>query len=136
MANSLLPTPRVKRLCMSHKEFNPRLAKNHLAGLSLVHREVVLNDLLMPLPSQILRKRKWEELKTLWLLVYLHQGHLRKDDESTRSPEGRVNSPMTVRVRKSVKEIVLALAIKGISMLFPHIDVKPTVQEQDLISHA
>ncbi|KAM2293461.1 hypothetical protein ACFXTI_028072 [Malus domestica] len=101
MVNSLLPTLRVKRLCMSHKEFNPRLAKNHLAGLSLVHREVVLNDLLMTLPSQsiwafyiatvtclsyfvgcnimcimkILRKRRWEELKTLWLLVYLHQGH-------------------------------------------------------------
>ncbi|KAM2703128.1 hypothetical protein EV2_004755 [Malus domestica] len=67
MANSLLPTPRgtavaftlgnfwgSKRLCMSYKEFNPRLAKNRLAGLSLVHREVVLNDLLMPLPSQIL----------------------------------------------------------------------------------
>ncbi|KAM1706253.1 hypothetical protein ACFX1T_028129 [Malus domestica] len=76
---------------------------------------------------KILRKRRWEELKTLWLLVYLHQGHLRKDDESTRSPEGRVNSPMTVRVRKSVK---------GISRLFPHTDVKPAMQEQDLISHA
>ncbi|KAM1304724.1 hypothetical protein ACFX2F_022351 [Malus domestica] len=162
MANSLIPTPRVKRLCMSHKEFNPWLAKNHLAGLSLVHWEVVLNDLLMPLPSQsiwafyiatvtclsyfvgcnimcimkILRKRRWEELKTLWLLVYLHQGQLRKDDESTRSPEGRVNSPMTVRVSKFVKEIVLALAIKGISRLFPHTDVKPAIQEQDLISHA
>ncbi|RXI05030.1 hypothetical protein DVH24_006287 [Malus domestica] len=24
---------------------------------------------------KILRKRRWEELKTLWLLVYLHQGH-------------------------------------------------------------
>ncbi|TQD83141.1 hypothetical protein C1H46_031303 [Malus baccata] len=57
---------------------------------------------------KILRKRKWEELKTLWLLVYLHQGHLRKDDESIRSPEGRVNSPMTVRVSKFVKDVPAA----------------------------
>ncbi|KAM1683745.1 hypothetical protein ACFXTN_031881 [Malus domestica] len=58
MANSLLPTPESKRLRMRHKismeyvGFNPWLAKNRLARLSLVHREVVLNDLLMPLPSQ------------------------------------------------------------------------------------
>ncbi|KAM1683744.1 hypothetical protein ACFXTN_031881 [Malus domestica] len=81
MANSLLPTPESKRLRMRHKismeyvGFNPWLAKNRLARLSLVHREVVLNDLLMPLPSQIIRKCRWEELKMLWLLVHLHQGH-------------------------------------------------------------
>ncbi|RXH88480.1 hypothetical protein DVH24_000079 [Malus domestica] len=50
-----------KRLHMSHKvteiielkfmyECNPRLTKNHLPRLSLVHREVFLNDLSMPLP--------------------------------------------------------------------------------------
>ncbi|KAM1114031.1 hypothetical protein FF1_046701 [Malus domestica] len=80
-----------KRLHMSHKECNPRLTKNHLPRLSLVHREVVLNDLPMPLPplsSQIIRKRRWEELKTLWLLVHLHQWHLHRDDESTRRHEG------------------------------------------------
>ncbi|KAM2442089.1 hypothetical protein PS1_023234 [Malus domestica] len=40
----------IKRLHMSHKECNPRLTKNHLPRLSLVHWEVVLNDLPMPLP--------------------------------------------------------------------------------------
>ncbi|KAM2490317.1 hypothetical protein PS1_047207 [Malus domestica] len=85
------PNPESKRLHMSHKECNPRLTKNHLPRLSLVHREVVLNDLPMPLPplsSQIIRKRRWEELKTLWLLVHLHQWHLHRDDESTRRHEG------------------------------------------------
>ncbi|KAM1401240.1 hypothetical protein TB2_027732 [Malus domestica] len=136
MVNSLLPTLRVKRLCMSHKEFNPRLAKNHLAGLSLVHREVVLNDLLMTLPSQETQMGGAQNALVVGLFAPRAPIAVRKDDESTRSPEGRVNSPMTVRVRKSVKEIVLALAIKGISRLFPHTDVKPAMQEQDLISHA
>ncbi|KAM1520057.1 hypothetical protein ACFX15_022295 [Malus domestica] len=132
MANYLLPTPRstavavtfynfwgfkrlrmthkiseiielkFKRLHMSHKECNPRLTKNHLPRLSLVHREVVLNDLLMPLPPLPSQMGGAQNA-----LVVGPSAPMASDDESTRRHEGRVDSPMTMSW--STRNVILSL---------------------------
>ncbi|KAM1462681.1 hypothetical protein ACFXTO_047683 [Malus domestica] len=77
------PNPESKRLHMSHKECNPRLTKNHLPRLSLVHREVVLNDLPMPLPPLSSQMGGAQNA-----LVVGPSAPMAPDDESTRRHEG------------------------------------------------
>ncbi|KAM1658539.1 hypothetical protein ACFXTN_042686 [Malus domestica] len=71
---------------MSHKECNPRLTKNHLPRLSLVHREVVLNDLPMPLPPLSSQETQMGGAQNA--LVVGPSAPMAPDDESTRRHEG------------------------------------------------